>query len=114
MFPVAAAHDAGVTRVAVGPPFQDRLALPTRTGLVGTATMHELERETMTLFPAVREDPGNRWPRAFFGVINPRHVAPALREAWYDDRPDLVVYELTNLAAPVVAAELGIRQWRTG
>lgn len=56
----------------------------------------------------MREDPQTRWPAAFFGDTGARAVGPTLREQWTGARPDLVVYELLDCAAAVVAAELEI------
>lgn len=50
------------------------------------------------------------WPTAMFGIVMPRHIRHRLvahRTAY--GRPDLVIYEGSNVGAGAAAAEVGAR-----
>lgn len=104
-----AARAAGArVQVAVGKPFDGNLPLPTVAGTDVDPTRIQVPALTRERFPAVADDMGTRWVPAYFGVMHALPAVAALRRAWRDDRPDLVVYDPANPGAAVVADEWGI------
>ncbi len=110
VMPLAEAVRAAGARVqvAVGKPFDGKLPLPTVSGTDVDPTRVQVPALTRERFPAVADDMGTRWVPAYFGVMHALPAVAALRRAWRDDRPDLVVYDPANPGAAVVADELGI------
>jgi UDP:flavonoid glycosyltransferase YjiC (YdhE family) len=107
MLPLAlACAEAGhEVTVATGEPFLDALPVPTVRGIAGV-TLQDVEDETRRNHPSLH---GLDFVAYLFGETTVRHVEPALRALFERERPDVVVYEALNVAAPVVAARLGIR-----
>lgn len=104
-----AARAAGArVQVAVGNPFDGNLPLPTVAGTDVDPTVTPVPELTRERFPAVADDMRTRWVPAYFGVMHALPAVAALRRAWRDDRPDLVVYDPANPGAAVVADEFGI------
>jgi UDP:flavonoid glycosyltransferase YjiC (YdhE family) len=101
---VAAGHDV---TVAVGEPFLDALPVPTTLGVSADVTLHEIEQETFRNHPDLPVGP--EFAAHMFGETTARHTEPVLRALFERERPDLVVYELLDLGAPLAAARLGIR-----
>ncbi len=95
-------------QVAVGDPFNGNLPLPTVVGTDLDPTTTDVRELTRGRFPAAVADMRTRWVPAYFGVMHALPAVAALRRAWRDDRPDLVVYDPANPGAAVVADELGI------
>lgn len=100
----AAGHDVVV---ATGTPFLDALPVPTARGIAEGVGLHDIEQETFRNHPGL--EPGLEFAGLMFAETTVRHAAPALRELFDRDRPDLVVHDILDIAAPVVAAERGIR-----
>ncbi len=104
----AAAQDAGHdVRFVCGEGFAGRLPVPVLSGVPPELTLHEAEREAVAVADD-RNDP--LWfPRAMFRMVMPRYTAPALRAIWATGgRPDLLVYEASNLGPAQVAAAEGV------
>lgn len=94
-----AGHDV---TVATGEPFTERLPLPT-TKVAGE--FGEFERETVRRHPELT---GLDIATALFGEVCAEYTAPALISAFTENRPDLVVYEVSDVGAAVAANVLGI------
>lgn len=104
-----AVRSAGArVQVAVGRPFEGALPLETALGSDVDVTQVSVPGLTRHQFPAVADDMAARWVPAYFGVAHALPTVTALRRAWRADRPDLVVYDVANPGAAVVADELGI------
>jgi UDP:flavonoid glycosyltransferase YjiC (YdhE family) len=104
MVPLAqACADAGhEVAIATGPPFLDRLPLPTVPGAPADLTIDN------TVAEAQRRHPDAHGPDlmyAMFGDVMAERVLGTLLPRWSEDPPDLVVFEWMNLGA-AVAAEL--------
>ena len=106
---VDAGHDV---TVATGAPFLGRLPLPTVRSLPEGTTLKQLR--DLTLHNHSDVDPSTvegmyRFGGWMFGETLPRVMAPALLEVFAQLKPDLVVYECTDIGAAVAADVLGIR-----
>ena len=99
-----AGHDVVV---AAGEPFLDALPVPTTRGVAEGVVLHDIEQETFRNHPDLA--PGVEFAGYMFGETTVRFVAPVLRELFDRERPDLVVHEVMDIGAAVVAAERGIR-----
>jgi UDP:flavonoid glycosyltransferase YjiC (YdhE family) len=108
MLPLAlACVDAGhEVTFATGEPFTGRLPVPTTHCIAPGTTMQEFEQEAVRRNPK----PVHRLdiPATLFGEVAAAHVAAELIRAFQDDRPDLVVYEITNVGAAIAADVHGI------
>lgn len=107
MMPIAlacqqAGHDV---LVATGPPFLDRLPLPTVPGSPLTSTIDGLVAETRRRHP---EAAGFELGMAMFADVSAEHVVPAIIAVGERFRPDLVVFEAMNTGAGVAASVLGV------
>jgi UDP:flavonoid glycosyltransferase YjiC (YdhE family) len=100
----AAGHEV---TVAVGEPFLDALPVPTTRGMPAGITLHDIEQETFRNHPELTPSP--EFAGYMFGETVTRHVEPELYALFERERPDLVVYELLDLGAPLAAGRLGIR-----
>jgi UDP:flavonoid glycosyltransferase YjiC (YdhE family) len=109
MLPLAQACAAAghAVTVAVGEPFLDALPVPTTRGVPESVSLHDIEQETYRNHPELT--PGPEFAAHMFGETTTRHVEPELRALFERERPDLVVYELLDIGAPLAAARLGIR-----
>jgi UDP:flavonoid glycosyltransferase YjiC (YdhE family) len=109
MLPLAlACADAGHdVVVATGEPFLDALPVRTARGMADGVVLHDIEQETFRNHPGLA--PGPEFAGFMFGETTVRHVAPVLRELFDRERPDLVVHEVMDIGAAVVAAERGVR-----
>lgn len=109
MVPLAAAAQAAGHDVlfVCAEGFAGRLPVPVVSGVPAGLTLRDAEREAVAV-GAARSDPF--WfPRAMFGVVMPRLTAPALRAIWAaHGRPDLLVYEASNVGPAQVAADAGV------
>jgi UDP:flavonoid glycosyltransferase YjiC (YdhE family) len=114
LFPLAsAARDAGhEVAIASGPEFADRVRASGfpfwPVGLTGAETVRlYLERHPGSQALPAEERVRMATPRMFVEIAARSRVAPLLARSrrW---RPDLVVHEQSELAAPVVAAVLGV------
>lgn len=92
--------------VATGEPFLDALPLRTARGMAKDVVLHDVEQETHRNHPGAA---GPEFAGRLFGETTVRHVVPWLRELFERERPDLVVHEILDIGAPVVAAEHGVR-----
>lgn len=99
----AAGHDV---TIATGAPFLDNLPLPTTWGIAPEVGLHDVEQETARNHPSAE---GLDFVAYMFGETTVRHVEPTLRTLFERERPDVVVYELLDIAASVAAAALDIR-----
>ena len=114
LLPLAAAcAEAGhEVTIAAGDPFMDQLPLPTVYGMTPGTTLHEMEQEVFTNHPELRDpthgDPLG-FPKAMFGESCPRRATPVLLELFDRMRPDLVIYEVTNVGAALAADLHGVR-----
>ena len=97
-------HDV---EVACGPPFAGRLPVPTVEGFPDELTLSDAEKYVA----GVDLDPGDPFaaPRWMFGEYIGSRTRAALREIWARRKPDLVVYEMTNIGAGAAAQDLGIQ-----
>ena len=100
----AAGHDV---TVATGEPFLDGLPAPAVRGIPADVSLRDIEQETFRNHPEL--SPGPEFAAYMFGETTARHVAPELRGLFAELRPDLVVYEVTNIGAAVAAAAAGVR-----
>lgn len=105
---LACARAGAEVTIATGPPFLGRLPLPTVAGIDPDVDLDQVLGAVWRDFPEVREDLATRFLPAFFGDVNPRTTIPALRRTWTERPPDLVVHEVLDTGAAVVAAELGV------
>jgi UDP:flavonoid glycosyltransferase YjiC (YdhE family) len=98
-----AGHDVVV---AAGPPFTGRLPLPTVTELPEDLNLHTAQQRAA----AIEMDPSKPlpFPVALFGEILAVAVRDVLLPQWRADRPDLVVYESSNVGAGLAAQQLEI------
>ncbi|HSK96384.1 MAG TPA: glycosyltransferase [Euzebyales bacterium] len=92
--------------VATGEPFLDALPLRTARGFAEGVVLHDIEQETARNHPDTHGPEFAGW---LFGETSTRLVVPALRELFERKRPDLVVHEILDIGASVVAAEHGVR-----
>ncbi len=92
-----AGHDV---RIATGPPFLDRLPLPTVVGVDPTATLAGVEAETRRRHPTVS---GLDMMVAMFADTTADITMQAFLPMLRDVRPDLVVYEAMNVGAAIAA-----------
>jgi UDP:flavonoid glycosyltransferase YjiC (YdhE family) len=99
-----AGHDVVV---AAGEPFLDALPVRTARGIAEGVVLHDIEQETFRNHPDLA--PGPEFAGYMFAETTVRHVAPVLRELFDRERADLVVHEVMDIGAAVVAAERGIR-----
>ena len=108
MMPLAlACREAGHdVLVATGPPFLDRLSLPTVSGVARTTTIDEWIAETRRRHP---EAGGFDLSMAMFADVAAEQVIPAIMALGERERLDLVVYEAMNTGAGVAASVLGVR-----
>jgi UDP:flavonoid glycosyltransferase YjiC (YdhE family) len=92
--------------IATGQPFAGRVPFPTVLCVSeGTGfEMFEAEAARRNPDPA---DPGS-FPATLFGDVCASHTAANLIDVFSKDRPDLVVYEVSNVGAAVAADVLGI------
>jgi len=105
---LACARAGADVTVATGQPFLGRLPLPTVDGIEPGVDLDQVIGAVWRDFPEAREDMATRFLPAFFGDVNPRITIPALRRSWSERPPDLVVHEVLDTGAAVVAAELGV------
>lgn len=104
-----AGHDV---TVATGEPFLDRLPLPTVRSLPRGVELSALRAETGRAHPDLQlstVDGILRWGGYMFGETLPRRTTSMLLAAFHELRPDLVVYESTDIGAAIAADLLGIR-----
>jgi hypothetical protein len=96
-----AGHDV---MIAAGPPFTGRLPLPTMTEFPEGLTLQSAQARAA----AIAIDPSKPlpFPVALFGEILAGAVRDVLLLQWRADRPDLVVYESSNVGAGVAAQQL--------
>jgi UDP:flavonoid glycosyltransferase YjiC (YdhE family) len=100
----------GVT-IATSEPFTDRLPLPTILSLPVGTTFHQLEHEAVRRHPEILAglpETALDLPITLFGEICPEQTVPMLLTAFEQDRPDLVVYEVSDVGAAIAADLLGI------
>jgi hypothetical protein len=90
---VAAGHDV---MVAAGEPFLDALPVPTVRGIATGVTLQDIEQETARNHPTLE---GVEFAVYMFGETTARLVEPELRGLFERERPDLVVYEPTDVGA---------------
>ncbi|GAB1513955.1 glycosyltransferase [Actinophytocola sp. KF-1] len=93
--------------VATGEPFLDALPVRTARGMAEGVVLHDIEQETFRNHPGL--EPGPEFAGWMFGETTIRHALPALRAVVERERPDLVVHDSFDIAAPVAAAEAGVR-----
>jgi hypothetical protein len=110
MVPLAAAAAAAGHEVsfAAGSEFVGRLPVPVLPGVPEGMTLSDAEAEAR----AEIRDPDDpfAFPRAMFGVVMPRHIAPRLLAEWQrHGPPDLVIHEGSNIGAAMAAAEADVR-----
>ncbi len=92
--------------VSTGDPFLDALPVRTERGMAEGVVLHDVEQETRRNHPDAHGPEFVAW---MFGETTVRLVVPALRRSFERDRPDLVVHEVLDIGAAVVAAEFGVR-----
>ncbi len=109
---VACAEAGHEVTIAAGDPFMDQLPLPTVYGMPPGLTLQEMEQDVFANHPELR-DPANEdplgFPKAMFGESCPRRAIPVLLELFERVRPDLVIYEVTNVGAALAADLRGVR-----
>jgi UDP:flavonoid glycosyltransferase YjiC (YdhE family) len=110
MLPLAeACADAGhEVMVATGQPFVDRLPLPTIHSVIGVTEFKDFEREVVRRYPDIGTRPPMEFPAKLFGEVCSEHTAANLIPALGRVRPDLVIYEVSDVGAAVAAHVLGI------
>jgi UDP:flavonoid glycosyltransferase YjiC (YdhE family) len=99
----AAGHEV---TVATGTPFLDALPLPTTAGIPADVTLQDIEREALS---GLTGDGPMDFVIRMFGTVTAGHVEPVLSRLLADTRPDLVIYEMTNVGAALAAERAGIR-----
>ncbi|MFI7675694.1 glycosyltransferase [Actinophytocola sp. NPDC049390] len=92
--------------VATGDPFLDALPVRTERGVAEGTVLHDVEQETRRNHPDAHGPEFVAW---MFGETTIRLVVPDLRKVFERERPDLVVHEVLDIGAAVVAAEFGVR-----
>ena len=110
MVPLAAAAVAGGHEVSfvASSQFEGRLPVPVLHGVPEGMTLGDAEAEAR----AEIRDPADpfAFPRAMFGVVMPRHIAPLLLGQWErHGPPELVIHEGSNVGAALAAAEAEVR-----
>lgn len=103
---LACRDDGHDVEVACGPPFSGRLPVSTVEGFPEELTLSAAEKYVA----GVDLDSGDPFaaPRSMFGEYIGSRTRAALRQVWTESRPDLVVYEMTNIGAGAAAQDLGI------
>jgi len=99
-----AGHDV---TVATSEPFLNALPVSTARGFPENATVIDGRDETRRNHPSL--PPGAEFQAHLFGETLAQIAEPMLRALFERERPDLVVYEFTNVGAAVAASRLGIR-----
>jgi UDP:flavonoid glycosyltransferase YjiC (YdhE family) len=92
--------------IATGSPFTERMPFPTIQTVTEGADFEKFQAEAIRRNP----DPTDplSLPITLFGDVSASHTATNLIEAFTQDRPDLVVYEIMDVGAAVAADALGI------
>lgn len=113
MMPLALAFaEAGAeVSVAVGDPFLGRLPLPTMPLFPPGSTFEEIQAEAIRTFAPSEDASPFAFGRRLFGQFFAPRVVESLLPELERLRPDLVVFEHTNVGAAVAAAALGIPVW---
>ena len=98
----ATGHDVVVV---TGPPFLDRLPVPTTTGFPASSTIDGVVAETRVRHP---ESTGLQLSLAMFADVSAEQTLPGMLAIGEQLRPDLVVFEGMNSGAGVAASVLGV------
>jgi UDP:flavonoid glycosyltransferase YjiC (YdhE family) len=98
----AAGHQVAI---ATGPPFLDRLPLPTVPGVPADLSLDDTIAEAKRRHPEVH---GPDLMYAMFGDVTAERALETLLPRWSEDPPDLVVLEWMNLGAAIAAELLDI------
>jgi UDP:flavonoid glycosyltransferase YjiC (YdhE family) len=98
----AAGHEV---MVATGPPFLDRLPVPTVRGYPESLGLGSAFAETARRHPGLR---GAELALAMFADVASEQVTPTMIDLLREERPDLVVYEGMDVGAGVAAAVVGV------